>query len=136
MKVGAIMKKYKLIIIISIIIIISLGLFIIIPIYKDYSNNKRYNQIKEDIQEDIASYLRITNPYCTKGAATKTITDETLIYQRGMDKEKLLDIDKKSYCKVRIEIKCVEENKLDWDTYLSCKDYEDINYSNWETRKN
>lgn len=128
------MKKNKLIIITSLIIIIFLSLFIVIPIYKKHSNDKRYNQIKKDIQEDIASYLRISHPYCTKGTGDFVITDETLIYQRGMDKEKLLDIDNKSYCKVRIEVKCVEENKLNWDTYLSCKDYEDINYSNWETR--
>lgn len=126
------MKKHKLIILT--ILILSLGLLLIIPIYKDYSNNKRYNQIKEDIQEDIASYLKITRPYCTPSEATSTMTDEALVYQRGMDKEKLLDVDKKSYCKVRIEIRCVAENKLAWDTYLKCNDYEDENYSNWEDR--
>ena len=126
------MKKHKLIILT--ITFLSLGLLLIIPIYKDYSNNQRYNQIKEDIQKDIASYLKITSPYCTPSNSTTTMTDEALVYQRGMDKEKLLDVDKKSYCKVRIEIRCVDENKLEWDTYLKCKDYEDKNYSNWENR--
>ena len=126
------MKKHKLIILT--ITFLSLGLLLIIPIYKDYSNNQRYNQIKEDIQKDIASYLKITSPYCTPSNSTTTMTDEALVYQRGMDKEKLLDVDKKSYCKVRIEIRCFDENKLEWDTYLKCKDYEDKNYSNWENR--
>ena len=126
------MKKHKLIILT--IIILFFGLLLIIPMYKDYSNNQRYNEIKEDIQENIASYLKIVYPYCTPSKSTTTITDEALVYQRGMDKEKLLDIDKKSYCKVRIEIRCIAENKLEWDTYLKCKDYEDKNYSNWEDR--
>ena len=126
------MKKHKLIVLT--ITILSFSLLLIISIYKDYSNNQRYNQIKEDIQKDIASYLKITSPYCTPSNATTTMTDEALVYQRGMDKEKLLDVDKKSYCKVRIEIRCVAENKLEWDTYLKCKDYEDKNYSNWENR--
>ena len=51
-----------------------------------------------------------------------------------MDKELLLDVDDKSYCKVRVEVKCVSVNEFAWDTYLKCKDYEDVNYSNWEER--
>ena len=53
-----------------------------------------------------------------------------------MDKEKLLDIDYKSYCKARIEAKCKEVNQLSWNIYLKCKDYEDYEYSNWDKKKN
>lgn len=118
-----------------IIILVFLGLVAGLKLYKEYSNKKRYEEIKEDVQEETARYLSISAPYCTPGSGDFMITDETLIYQRGMDKEKLLDIDKKSYCKVRIEVTCVNENEFAWDTYLKCKDYEDVEYGNLETRK-
>ena len=52
-----------------------------------------------------------------------------------MDKDLLLDVDGKSYCKVRVEVKCVAKNEFAWDTYLKCNDYEDENYGNWEENK-
>ena len=78
--------------------------------------------------------MKISHPYCTPGSADFTINEEALLYQWGMDKGKLLDVDKESYCKTRIEVSCVSTNKLDLDVYISCKDYEDENYSNWEYR--
>jgi len=123
-------KKIIITIIISIII---LGIIIGIS-YKNYSNNKRYEIIKKEIDEETTKYLKISHPYCTPGTGDFTITEDELLYQRGMDKSKLLDIDKKSYCKVRIEVKCISENKLKKDVYLKCKNFEDENYSNWEER--
>ncbi len=48
-----------------------------------------------------------------------------------MKKDKFLDVDGKSYCKAYIDTKCVEDGKWEWNTYLSCKDYEDEGYIDW-----
>lgn len=130
------MKKKVLIGVILICLVI--GLFILFN-YKKIINKRNqlhYDKIIERIQPDIAAYIRLTSPYCDPSRGEKSgvsiITDETLIYQRGMDKELLLDVDGKSYCKVRIESRCVDVNKHEWDTYLKCKDYEDYEYSHWD----
>lgn len=134
------MKKKKIIILITILIITCIGLILGLNYKKTIKerNLQHYAKIKEAIQPDIAAYIRLRLPYCNpsrgENSAVSVYTDETLIYQRGMDKKLLLDVDGKSYCKVRIEVRCVAENEHDWDTYLSCKDYEDENYSNWEER--
>lgn len=135
------MKKKIIIVIILVLIIVGIGVVIVLN-YKNAikkRNQKRYAEIKEDIQSDIAAYVRLTSHYCNpsrgENSGVAVYTDETLIYQRGMDKELLLDVDGESYCKVRVEVRCVDENEFAWDTYLKCKDYEDENYSNWETRK-
>lgn len=57
------------------------------------------------------------------------IDEKALIYNAGMDKEKLLDTDNKSYCKVYVKTRCNEDNKWGWDINLSCKDYEDEGYN-------
>ena len=99
--------------------------------YKKYAINKRYETMKKELAEETTKYLKISHPYCTPGTGGSfTITEETLLVQWGMDKKKLLDIDKKSYCKARLEVTCVAENELDNDIYIKCKDYEDKNYSN------
>lgn len=123
----------KKIIILIIVIFIALGLIIGLNLYKNYSNNKRYEEIEFNIKDDVMDYLRITAPYCEVGA-NFVITDETLINIRGVDKDKFLDVDGKSYCKARIEVMCVKDNEWGWDTYLKCKDYEDENYSYDEER--
>ena len=129
--------KWKKNIILFIIIVILIGLCIILLKYKNIisiMNQKRYDEIRMDIKEEATEYLKISHPYCSPGSGDFTIKEESLLYQWGMDKETLLDIDKESYCKVRVEATCVSVNKLDLDVYLSCKDYEDENYSNWEYR--
>lgn len=135
------MKKKIVVLLIVILILISISVGVIIYLNHEKEikerNQKRYAEIKEDIQEDIAGYVRVREIYCSveRGENLNSIyTDETLVYQRGMDKKKLLDVDGKSYCKVRVEVRCVDENKFEWDTYLKCKDYEDENYGNWEKR--
>jgi hypothetical protein len=90
--------------------------------------NSITQKLKKNIQPDIAAYVRLRSPYCNpergENSAIVTHTDQTLIYQRGMNKELLLDTDGKSYRKVRVEVRCVAENKHEWDTYLKCKNYE------------
>lgn len=135
------MKKKIIIILITVLFLVgtSIGIVVVLKNKKEIEerNQERYAEIKEDIQEDIAGYVRVRRPYCSveRGENLNAIyTDETLVNQRGMDKEKLLDVDGESYCKVRIEVSCVGENEHTWNTYLKCKDYEDENYSNWEKR--
>ena len=49
-----------------------------------------------------------------------------------MDKEKLLDVDKKSYCKVYVYTNCAEVGKWNWKTTISCKNYQDKDYKDWD----
>lgn len=127
------MKNKKIIVLVLMLILIICVVGGVI-FCKNYFSDYRYDKIKEDIQEDIAGYLRVVYPHCTPREGGLIITDEILIYQRGMDKEKLLDVDKKSYCKVRVEVRCVLKDTLEWNTYLKCKNYENVEYSNWENR--
>ena len=134
------MKK-KLIIGITILIVVMISGIIFGLNYKNIIEERKlrhYAKIKENIQPDIAAYVKLTEYYCNPGRGENSgitvYTDEILINQRGMNKDLLLDIDGKSYCKVRVEVRCVAENEFAWDTYLKCKDYEDENYGNWEER--
>ena len=126
------MKK-KIIVSASFMVILTIGIVAGLS-YKKYSNNKHYETIKMEIEEEAKRYLKVSYPYCTPGSASFTMNEETLLVQWAMDKKKLLDIDGKSYCKTKIEVMCVTENELDMDVYIKCKDYEDENYSNWEER--
>ena len=126
------MKK-KLMIISVFIVVLIIGIVVGLS-YKKHSNNKRYETIKMEIEEEAKRYLKVSYPYCTPGSGSFTMNEDTLLVQWDMDKKKLLDVDGKSYCKTRIEVMCVAENELDADVYIKCKDYEDENYSNWEER--
>ena len=128
------MKKKIIIALIIVAIVLSVGIVAGLS-YKKYSNNKRYETIKTEIEEEAKSYLKVSHPYCTPGSASFTMNEDTLLVQWAMDKKKLLDVDGKSYCKVRVEVVCIAENELDTDVYIKCKDYEDENYSNWEERE-
>ena len=120
----------NLIVIVSVLIIGG----IIGLIYKKHSIDKRYEVIRTEIEKEAIRYLKISHPHCSTGSSSFAINENTLLVQLAMDKNKLLDVDGKSYCKVRVEVICVAENELDTDVYIKCKDYEDKNYSNWEER--
>ena len=93
-----------------------------------YEKEKYYQDLKDNIHEDISKYIKINGPYCSVGSASYTIDEETLMVQAGIDKKKFLDMDGKSYCKVKVNVRCVAENEHDFDTYLKCKNYEDKEY--------
>ena len=119
-----IVRKMLFIVPISVVIIITIILVCI-------SNNKEknyYQELKDNIQDDISRYIKISSPYCSVSSGSSTIDEEILIVQAGIDKNKFLDIDGKSYCKVKVNIRCVAENEYDFDTYLKCKDYKDEGY--------
>ena len=120
------MKK-KIIIIFIAFLLIVLG--IIWKITLDYQKQNYYQKLKDGIQDDIDRYIKISSPYCSVSSGSSTIDEEILIVQAGIDKNKFLDIDGKSYCKVKVNIRCVAENEHDFDTYLKCKDYVDKGYN-------
>ena len=92
---------------------------------------ERYEQIKSDINKELERYLYVWLPKCSANMAHQKLTHEDLVYNAGLDKEKLLDIDYKSYCMVYVDIECVEEGKLSWNTNISCKDYKDPGFKKW-----
>jgi len=124
----------KKVLFILIVFVIIGSIFLI----KDYfyrqtqlQHQKRYEEIRNDVDREMQKYIYLTSPKCTKGSATH-ITHKELVYNRGMDKEKFLDVDGKSYCKVYVDSVCVEDGKWEWKVYLSCKDYEDKGYKDWD----
>ena len=120
------MKK-KIIIIFIVFLLIVLG--IIWKITLDYQKQNYSQELKDNIQDDISRYIKISSPYCSVGSGSSTIDEEILMVQAGIDKKKFLDIDGKSYCKVKVNIRCVAENEHEWHTYLKCKDYKDEGYN-------
>lgn len=119
------MKKKIIIICISIILI---GIVWIIVL----NNNKQhfYNNLKENMQSDIERVLYLIYPHCTFGnVIPELLFEESQNDYYGIDKKKLLDIDGKSYCKIKVKAKCIENSKLNWSTFIKCKDYEDEEYN-------
>lgn len=127
------MKK-KIIITILFICLIIIGsiLFVNIKNHKiENHNKKRYEEIRKNIDTELKRYLYVIAPNCYPEDGTPLITHRDLVYNGGMDKEKLLDVDEKSYCKAYIKPKCIEIGKWDWDIMISCKDYTDDGYIDW-----
>lgn len=127
------MKK-KIIVTILLLFLIIIGsiLFVNIKNHKiEEQNKKRYEEIRKNIDTELKRYLYVIAPKCYPEDGTPLITHRDLVYNGGMDKEKLLDIDEKSYCKAYIKTKCIEVGKWDWDIMISCKDYTDNGYIDW-----
>lgn len=107
------MKK-KIIVTIFLIFLIIIGsiLFVNIKNHKiEEQNKKRYEEIRKNIDTELKRYLYVIAPKCYPEDGTPLITHRDLVYNGGMDKEKLLDIDEKSYCKAYIKTKCIEVGK-------------------------
>ena len=126
------MKYMKKVLIILFIIIIIIGAIFLVNAYSKDSKQKRYTEIKEDINTELERYMYVIAPKCNTDEGTPLITHKDLVYNGGMDKEKFLDTDNKSYCKAYIIPKCNENHIWSWDIKLSCKDYEDEGYVDWD----
>lgn len=122
----------KKILIILFIIIIIIGAIFLVNAYSKDSKQKRYTEIKKDINTELERYMYVIAPKCKTDEGTPLITHKDLVYNGGMDKEKFLDTDNKSYCKAYIIPKCNENHIWSWDIKLSCKDYEDEGYVDWD----
>ena len=119
--------KRKMMFIVPIIIIAIITIVLICV--ENYRKQHFYDNLKENMQDDIERVLYLTSPHCHVGNVVPDLlleAEQNNYY--GVDKEKLLDIDNKSYCKVKAKVKCIEDGKLDWNTYIKCKDYKDEGY--------
>lgn len=121
----------KKIIILIIVIIFLVGIIVFVN-YDKKEKSKRYDEIKREIDTELKRYLYVIAPNCQVDGGSQIITHKVLVYNAGMDKEKFLDVDKKSYCKAYIKAKCVEVGKWDWDIMISCKNYTDDGYVDWD----
>lgn len=128
------MKK-KIIITIFLIFFIIIGCILFVNIKNhvvEKQNKKRYEEIRKNIDTELKRYMYVIAPKCYPENGTHLLTHRDLVYNGGMDKEKLLDIDEKSYCKAYIKTRCVEVGKWNWNIYISCKDYTDKEYIDWD----
>lgn len=129
------MKNLKWITI-FIVIVIVIFIFLIVTTLKnkggEQHNLKRYEEIKKDIDNELERYLYVIAPKCQKDGGAPRITHKDLVYNAGMDKEKFLDVDGKSYCKAYVYSTCIETGKWSWKTTISCKNYQDEDYQDWD----
>lgn len=120
-------------IIILLIFIIFLGVIFIN--FKNYNDKlrtqKRYEKIKKDVDTELKRYLYVIAPKCQPNSGNLIITHKELVYNAGMDKEKLLDIDGKSYCKIYVKPICIKVGIWNWNVKISCNKYKDKGYVNW-----
>ncbi|MDD4706098.1 MAG: hypothetical protein PHS24_02660 [Bacilli bacterium] len=129
----------KKIIISCIVLIFLLILIVVLYNYLEYKNNQkliqnntRYEEIKNDVNKEMKRYFSVTRPTCNVEQAVQKIPDGELIYNGGMDKEKFLDVDGKSYCDTITYATCVEKNKWEYKIYIRCKDYTDDEFVDWD----
>ncbi|MBE6156347.1 MAG: hypothetical protein E7161_01190 [Firmicutes bacterium] len=140
--------KRKSIIIISIILVLVISIFICFNLYKhNQKAQERYSEIKESVKNAVERNIRAQYPGCLISKEFKETTypgtsynSNFLIKNGYIKKEELLDIDKKSYCDVYVDINTFFVNPLDhqkdcevyYKIYLKCKNYEDKGYINWD----
>lgn len=113
----------------KIIVLSIIAIIIIISIIFNIQKTNRYSEIKEDVRKEAIAYLTLIR------GTNVNLTEEEYLYEddiinplhRGADKKILLDIDKKSYCKVAIK-GFINNNKWDANVYLKCNKYEDKLY--------
>ena len=113
----------------KIIVLSIIAIIIIISIIFNIQKTNRYSEIKEDVRKEAIAYLTLIR------GANVNLTEEEYLYEddiinplhRGADKKILLDIDKKSQCKVAIK-GFINNNKWDAKVYLKCNKYEDKLY--------
>lgn len=102
---------------------------VVIVLIKKESDNKRYKQIKEDVKREAEAYLEITKPIIYNPNKKEWLYEEDIVspLHRGANKNIILAVDKKNYCKVAIR-GYVQDNKWNAKVYLKCKNYEDELY--------
>lgn len=101
---------------------------------KQIQKNKRYEEIKIDVNKEMERYYYLVWPTCDpQNKAVQSVSDDELINNGGMDKEKFLDVDSKSYCDTITYVSCVEKNIWKFKTYIRCEDYIDDEFvdSSW-----
>ena len=119
-------KKIILILLLAVLIII---VSILLLVINHINEMKRYKQIKEDVKREAETYLEITKPIIYNPNKKEWLYEEDIVspLHRGANKNIILDVDKKNYCKVAIR-GYVQDNKWNAKVYLKCKNYEDELY--------
>ena len=120
------MKK-KILICLVVILLVLTGCFILTNM-NHKKENERYEQIKKDVREEAITYLTIIQTPYAEGYEYYLYEDDIVNpLHRGADKNILLDVDNKSYCKSSIK-GFVKDGKWDADVYLKCNKFEDKEY--------
>ena len=120
------MKKKIIICLITVLLVVAACIILINMNHK--KDNERYEQIKKDVREEAITYLTIIQTPYAEGYEYYLYEDDIVNpLHRGADKNILLDVDNKSYCKSSIR-GFVKDGKWDADVYLKCNKYEDKEY--------
>lgn len=140
------MNRNKIMIVILISVVLLFTIFIML--YNKYEKNKeqqRYNEIRENVKAAVEWNINAMYPYCKisdgfkKDLSGAYYNSSFLINNGYIKKEELLDVDKKSYCDVYVDIKSEYEDELEhqrdckiyYKIYLKCNNFEDKGYINW-----
>ena len=136
------MNRNKIMIVILISVVLLFVIFIML--YNKYEKNKeqqRYNEIRENVKAAVELNINAMYPNCKisdgfkKDLSGSYYNSSFLINNGYIKKEELLDVDKKSYCDVYVDIKSEYEDELehqrDCKIYLKCNNFEDKGYINW-----
>ena len=120
------MKKKIIICLITVLLVVAACIILINMNHK--KDNERYEQIKKDVREEAITYLTIIQTPYAEGYEYYLYEDDIVNpLHRGADKNILLDVDNKSYCKSSIR-GFVKDGKWDADVYLKCNKFEDKEY--------
>lgn len=90
-------------------------------------DKEKYEEIRNRINKWVNEEASIVYPKCDKNMATQTWNHDRLI-SLGVPKEVFLDVDGSSYCDSMSYLKC-KNGKIEYETYLRCKDYKDKKYN-------
>ena len=74
----------------------------------------RYDEIRDEIDKELEKYMSLVSPNCQQGNGGQLITHETLVFNGGMDKDVLLDIDNESYCGLYVKTSCPKDGINEW----------------------
>lgn len=126
------MKKTILTITITIVILLSNTY-----LYKYFKTkeNQKYQTILKEFENALIWELDVTDiaqKKCEPNVNKKGITTSKYLISQGyLKKEKMLDIDNKSYCKAYAKIFDTKDCGVDYKLYLKCKNYKTNGDIDW-----
>ena len=126
-----------------IIIFIFLLIAIIILLSINYKNKikeqkqleyeeKYYANIINKFENALDINLKMTYPKVNcESKPNEKIKGSILISSGNLEKDDLLDIDGESYCHIYADTFLTEDCKLDYKTYMKCKNYKTEGFVDW-----
>lgn len=139
-------KKIMIATIILVVLCVAISLVLYYKYKKGQENREqqRYNEIRKNVKTAVELNIGAMYPNCEISDGFKDLSgthynSSFLINNGYIKKEKLLDIDNKSYCDVYVDIRTEYKDKLDhqkdckiyYKIYLKCNNLEDKGYINW-----